>query len=425
MAGDDLQAKVDALRQAVRQLSVLVEISVTLNESLDLNTVLALIVREAKKLLRCEGASILLYDAEARELFFAESSSIIRDKLMGRAVPLRGSLAGKAFLSRQVVINNRADADPQHYARVGEQLRQPVTTVLAVPLLVQGQPIGVLEAVNKRGGAFDDDDGGLLSVLASQAAVAINNARLLAEIRKAYDDVREADRLKSDFMALASHELRTPLGIIIGYASFLQDEQETGVASHADEILKAAMRMRRILDDMTGLTLMRQSADTAHLTAVDVREAFRRAFSDLDDEWRTYGHQVKRAFADGIRVTADPEWLTRVLKNVLHNAMRFTEPGGVITVGAIPQGKQGLIWVQDTGIGLEKDQLERIFNEFYQAEDHMTRQHGGLGIGLSIARALIQAQNGKIWAESPGPGRGTRINILLPLAQQETSPFLV
>jgi signal transduction histidine kinase len=114
-------------------------------------------------------------------------------------------------------------------------------------------------------------------------------------------------------------------------------------------------------------------------------------------------------------VKCDPDKLKSAFVNLLDNAIRFTPEHGTITLGAMPRaGGEVLSWVQDNGIGIPQSELKKVFTEFYQIEPHTTRKHGGMGIGLSIAKGLIEAHGGKIWAESPGTGQGATFKVLLP-----------
>jgi histidine kinase len=117
-----------------------------------------------------------------------------------------------------------------------------------------------------------------------------------------------------------------------------------------------------------------------------------------------------------IPVNVDPEKTTLALVNLLNNAIRFSPEKSEITLGAVSQGSQVLVWVQDKGIGISVDKLQKVFEEFYQVEPPNTRHYGGLGIGLTIAKGIIEAQGGKIWAESEGKGRGSTFKVLLPAA---------
>lgn len=280
---------------------------------------------------------------------------------------------------------------------------------------IKDKPTGVLEALNKRDGNFDESDADILSVIASQAAVAIHNARLVKALQDAYNELRAADQLKTNFLALASHELRTPLGVIIGYASFLQEESPSELSDHAKQVLNAAMQMRVLVDAMTNLNTLRSKDMVMHRQVIPVQQILLGAYGEVKRLADAKGHQVTLNLPEGpIPVKCDPVKLTSAFVNLLDNAVRFTPDGGKITIGAKAQPGAVLTWVQDSGKGIPEGELKKIFQEFFQIEPHTTRKHGGMGIGLSIAQGLIEAHGGKIWAESPGLGKGATIKVLLP-----------
>jgi GAF domain-containing protein len=227
-----------------RQLAQLVRISVTLNSTLDPAELLRYIIEKAAELLGCEAASILLYDERRAQLYFTTATGSDTNKLAEIPVPLEGSIAGSVFReNRPMVINNVAN-DPRHFTGVGQKVQFQSRSLLAVPMRIRSQVTGVLEALNKRAGDFNDNDMRLLSVIASQAAVAINNAHLVQALQQANEELSRADKLKSDFMAIASHELRTPLGVILGYATFLKEDAKGELSEHANMVLTSALRLR-------------------------------------------------------------------------------------------------------------------------------------------------------------------------------------
>jgi len=239
-----------------QQLLRLVELSVTLNSTLDLDALLQLITATATELLDCEAASILLYDEKNPRLYFAAATGSDPAKLAEIPVPMEGSLAGTIFRTNQPIILNNAEQDPRHYSLVSDHIKFKIDTLLGVPMPIKDRTVGVLEAVNKHDGVFTDSDVAILTVTAAHAAIAINNARLLSATRQALEKVKETNQIKSHFLSLASHELRTPLGIIIGYATFLQEEAKGELSDHAQQVLNAAAQMRSLLDQMNNLTLL-------------------------------------------------------------------------------------------------------------------------------------------------------------------------
>lgn len=397
----------------------LVELSVTLNSTLDLDALLQLITATATELLDCEAASILLYDEKNPRLFFAAATGSDPKKLAEIPVPIENSLAGAIFRTNQPLILNNAEQDPRHYSLVSDHIKFKINTLLGVPMPIKDRTMGVLEAVNKRSGGFTESDVTILSVIATHAAIAINNARLLTATQKALDKVRETNQIKSNFLSLASHELRTPLGIIIGYATFLQDGVEGEASQHAFQVLGAAEQMHSLLDQMSNLTLLQTDEMYIQPTEVSIQDVLNFAIDEI--KYFASRRDMKLVFAfrdDPIFVYVDPEKTTLAFVNLLNNAIRFSPEGSEIVIGAVPQGNQVLAWVQDHGIGIPVDKLQKVFEEFYQIEPPNTRSYGGLGIGLTIARGLFEAQGGKVWAESEGEGHGSTFKVLLPAAQE-------
>ena len=397
-----------------QQLLRLVELSVTLNSTLDLDELLQTITATATELLDCEASSILLYDEKNPRLYFAAATGSNPEKLAEIPVPMEGSIAGTIFRTNQPLILNDVEQDPRHYSQVSDQIKFHPKTLLGVPMPIKDRTVGVLEALNKRDGVFTDRDVAILSVTAAHAAIAINNARLLKTTQQALDKVKETNSIKSHFLALASHELRTPLGIIIGYATFLQEEAKGELSDHAQQVLNAAAQMRSLLDQMNNLTLLQADEMEMKPQKISIQDILNIASDEIMYSAARRNLTLTYAFKDDpIYVSVDPEKTTLAFVNLLNNAIRFSPDGSQIVIGAIDQGKNVLAWVQDHGIGIPTDKLQKVFEEFYQIEPPNTRRYGGLGIGLTIARGLIEIQGGTISAESEGPGKGATLKVVL------------
>jgi signal transduction histidine kinase len=282
---------------------------------------------------------------------------------------------------------------------------------------IKDRTVGVLEAVNKRNGVFDEHDARLLSVTAAHAAIAINNARLLRATQRALERVQEANQLKSNFLTLASHELRTPLGIIIGYSTFLKEDAKGKLSDHANQVLTAAGQMRSILDEMNNLAMLKSDDMILKPQKVAMEDILAYACEGLREIAATRKQNLEYAFPEEAYIVhVDIDKTALAIGNILGNAIRFSPEGTDITIGVTRDGDQVLSWVQDQGIGIPADKLQKIFEEFYQIEPPNTRHYGGLGIGLTIAKGLVEAQGGRIWAESRGVGRGSTFKVLLPMA---------
>lgn len=214
------------LEKRVRQLERILAVNVELVSNPQQSSLLTKIAQTAAELTESESASILLLDERTGDLrFCAAATTEVASLLSEIPVPVTHSIAGTVLRERQPMVVHNVQADPRHFREVGQAIGFETRSLLAVPLQVQERCIGVLEAVNKRCGSFTDEDREILTILAAQAAVAIENARLLEELQKAHRKLQELDRLKSDFITIASHELRTPLSLILGYASLLQEQQ--------------------------------------------------------------------------------------------------------------------------------------------------------------------------------------------------------
>jgi signal transduction histidine kinase len=400
-----------------QQLKRLVELSMTLNSTIDLNDLLGLIITTAAELLNCEAASILLYDERNPRLYFAAATDSNPAQLAETPVPIDGSLAGTIFRTNQHLILNDVAHDPRHYSLVSEHIKFKVRSLLGVPMSIRERTVGVLEAVNKRSSPFDARDAALLSVTATHAAVAIDNARLLQSTRKALQQVRESDRLKSNFLSLASHELRTPLGLIISYSTFLKADVGGENSDRAGQVLNAARKMRSLLDEMNNLAMLKSDEMLLKPQQVSIQDVLTLACEGIEE--LAFAQEKRLNFIlpnEPIFVHVDISKTTLAFTNLLNNAIRFSLPGCEISVGAIRNGEDVLAWVQDRGRGIPSDQLQRIFEEFYQVEAAKSVHPGGLGIGLSIAKGIIEAEEGEIWAESEGEGAGATFKVLLPIS---------
>ncbi len=412
------------LHTIAEQMARLIEVSLTLNSTLNLEELLQFITRSATEVLDCESVSILLYDEKHGRLNFAASTGIEPKDLSEAPVPLENSLAGTIFRENKGISLAEVQSSTRAFLAIPKNLNIEVKNLLAMPMRIKGKATGVLEALNKRGRSFDENDADLLTVIANQAAVAIHNARLMKALQDAYDELNITDQLKTNFLALASHELRTPLGVIIGYATFLQEEAHGELSEHAKQVLNAAMQMRVLVDAMTNLDMLRSKEMVMHRLIIPIQQVLHSAYEGVRKLAEAKGQNIALDIPKTpIRVKCDPERLTSVFVNLLDNAVRFTPEGGRILMGATVRTGAVLVWVQDTGIGIPPEEIKRIFKGFYQIEPHTTRKHDGMGIGLSIAKGLIDAHDGKIWAESPGPGKGSTFKVLLPCVSSSPQPL--
>lgn len=403
--------------QEIRRLNRLVTISLAINSTLELRPLMKIIMDHAAEITESESASVMLYDQNANELHFvAATTNTPAANLLSIPVPLEGSLAGTILRENRAIVLDDVTSDPRHYRGADDQSGFDTRSLLGVPMRYRDQPIGVLEAVNKRHGTWTDDDRRNMLILASQSATAIKNAQMLEQLQRAYNELDQLDKLKNDFIAIASHELRTPLSVILGYATFLKEDAQDDVSAHAGAVLNSALRMRNLIEDMTNLRYIKLGEAELQREHIPLTAIFQAAESDVASMAQAKGHAFDVNAPDmSLVVVVDRIKFGMALTNLLNNAIKFTPSGGHITLSY--KRKPGAVWivVTDTGVGIPQEHLSRIFEEFHQVEDHMTRRHGGMGLGLAIAKALVEAHGGRIWAESGGLGRGSTFTINLPL----------
>ena len=403
------------LRQMVVRLSRLVEISVTLNSTLELDRLLQFIIRSAADLVESDAASILLVSEKSRDLYIAAATDVDPETLQNVPVPKEGSIAGTIFREDQPLILNELDSAAQYYPEVGEG-KFAVSSIIGVPLRIRDEVTGVLEAVNKRQGIFDEADLQTLTNIASLAAVAIRNARQLDALNRAYEELGKLDKLKTDFISIASHELRTPLGLILGNASLLKELAGDNVSEHAEAVISSALRMRVLIEDMTNLNMLQAGSADLVLSKQPLEHIVQMAYEEVFGLIEAREQTIKIVLPqESLEAMVDRPKMTMALTNLLNNGVRFTPEKRELQLVLEHHGQEAWLRVRDEGIGLEPDELETVFDSFYQVEDHLTRQHDGMGLGLPIVKAIAESHGGRAWVESDGPGQGATFTIALPL----------
>ncbi|NIM93724.1 MAG: GAF domain-containing protein [Anaerolineales bacterium] len=407
----------------VKQLERIVEISRYLSSTHDLDQLLQAIVDVAIELTQSEGASILLFDTASGELRFEAGPDFQRNDLKTISVPLENSVAGWIFTHARPMVIQDAANDPRVYREVDQTLSSHTISLLGVPLKVKEKPIGVIEAINKQNkGQYTEDDLAVLETLAGQAAIAIENVRLLNKLQEANAELMRLDRMKSDFIAIASHELRTPLGLILGHATFLKETVTGSYHEQLDVIIRSAMRLKDIIEDMATIAHEEEGTSVVRKDEFSVRDLVINTTNEFMEAANTKGLNLEYDLPpnDNLTIVGDQEKIAVALTNLVQNAITFTDQGGKVGVKAELDEGYVKIMVVDTGIGVPENEQERIFERFYQVESHLTRKHGGMGLGLSIAKAMVEMHNGQIWCESK-EGMGSIFCFMLPINEEKAN----
>ncbi|HEY1379601.1 MAG TPA: response regulator [Gemmataceae bacterium] len=302
-----------------------------------------------------------------------------------------------------------------------------VRSAAVVPLRARGRTLGVLTlAYGPSGRAHKPDDLTLVEDLASRAAIALDNARL-------YEDVQQADRQKNEFLSMLAHELRNPLAPIRNAVAVLRATgTDPSALNWAGGVIDRQVRhLVRLVDDLLDISRITRGKIRLRPEPVDVAAVVAQAVEASRPEIEARRHRLEVSVTQQpLWVNGDPARLAQVLTNLLNNAAKYTEPGGRVWLTADaacaekdPARPLGLavLSVRDTGIGIPPDMLPRVFDLFTQGDHSLDRSEGGLGIGLTLVRRLVELHGGTVTAASDGPGRGSEFTVRLPLADRAES----
>ncbi len=384
-----------------------------------MDALLKQIITEAASLTNAEAASILLLDPYTRELRFKATSDDMPPEMADTPVPLNNSIAGAVLTSNKALIVNDVSKEPRWNPEISKALEFPTGSILGVPMHDVYRPVGVLEALNKVDGPFTQEDVAILSILADLAGVAVEKARLFEELQHANQQLNQLDRLKSDFIAVASHELRTPLSIILGYVTYLREMANEDSAGQLDSVLRAAVRLRNLIQDMLNLQYIDAGTASLDQSKVDLTEIIKTFVAERDETFLAKKQVVKTILPEvPMPVIVDQNMFQVILNNLFDNAVKFSPEEGEITISIEKHGNETWVSVKDTGVGIAKAQLKRVFNRFYQIEHHLRRQYEGMGLGLAIAKELAELNRGRIWADSE-LGKGSQFYVAFPTYKEK------
>jgi len=349
----------------------------------------------------------------------------------GTLVESGQAVAWQAFEQQQTILST----DTPVCRLDGAELRR----ALAVPLRAQGNVSGILLLCDDRDTAFRPGIQESVTLLANHAGAALRNASLYGELEQAYQRVQELDRLKSEFISIASHELRTPLSIVLGYTMMVRDRSENEQRLYLERVMDSAQRIKDIIDDMVSLRHLDTGETELATDQVVIQDIIGNAIERVRPAANEQQQQISADLPEEpIQFICDYEKVLLVLGHLLTNAVRFTPEGGRIEVHATlrPSGPLDsggsrqipkiedlsqypwvVVEVKDTGIGIPESEQPRIFDRFYQVADSLTRDHGGIGLGLALVRELVSVLGGTVWVNSQA-GRGSTFAFALPYRQR-------
>ena len=414
-------------RALAARTHLLYELSAAVSKAVTLDAVAKAIVRHGRFVVGASAGSIaLLADRGTQfETLYAEDYARQPVEAWHHFPAERGLCSTTAVETRQPVFVGSFAEWQQAYPRSASLAADSgFVSAATLPLMVEDAAIGVLAFHFMAPVHFDDEYRALLVSVAQHCVQAVDRARLYEAAQRARADAEAANRSKDDFLSTVSHELRTPLTAVLGWATMLRngslDPSRTTRAIEA--ICNNATRQAQLIDELLDVSRIAGGRAPLDLRPLDLRDTIRGAVETVMPLAEAKGVEVRLGVHPSVPVTGDPRRLEQVFLNLLSNAVKFTPPGGRVTVDAGVSDLSVEVRVADSGSGIDRAFLPHVFERFRQAEGSTARTANGLGLGLFIARHLVEAHGGSIRAESAGPGSGATFIVHLPVAATADVP---
>jgi signal transduction histidine kinase/CheY-like chemotaxis protein len=391
-----------------------------LSEAVTVDAVARAVVQQGNVVVGATSGSVLLLVGDGSEL------AVVHAEAYGRVVkdllhtPVEPGLCEADAVQRRapIFVASWDDAQEQYWRSATSAADAAYVSSAVLPLLVEGAPTGVLRFDFSVPVNFDSEYKALLVSVAQHCTQALDRARLYEGEQRARAGAEEANRHKDEFLSIVSHELRTPLNAVLGWAAMLQkDTSDASLTARAvQSIHDNASRQARLIDDLLDVSRIVAGRTSLDMQPVDLASLITGVVESFIPVAASGHVDLHVPHLPAATVTGDPRRLEQVFFNLLANALKFTEPGGRIEIdGAVTNGVVE-VRVHDSGIGIEPEFLPHVFEPFRQANSTSTRNYGGLGLGLSIAKQLVDAHDGTIRVESEGVGCGAVFLVAFPVA---------
>jgi signal transduction histidine kinase len=410
-----------------RDLTATSEILQTISRSpTDVRPVFTAIAKSAALLTGAVMASVYEFDGSLIHLRVVEPGDwphANEFRLNFPTAPAPTLAAGRVILDRALLHLADLQNDPDTPELTREWARRmSLRSVLWVPMLREGAPVGVIGVTRREFGLFSDEQVRLLQTFADQAVIAIENVRLFKELQAANRELAAASQHKSEFLANMSHELRTPLNAIIGFSEVLTDGMFGELNEKQEEYLKdihaSGTHLLSLINDILDLSKIEAGRMELELTEFDLPTAIENALMLVRERAGRRSLSLETHIDDGLgEIRADERKVRQVVLNLLSNAIKFTPEGGRIDVGAVPKDGFVEVSVGDTGIGIAPEDQEKVFEEFRQVGT-AAKKIEGTGLGLTLCRKFVELHGGRILVKSE-LGTGSTFTFTIPVRRRE------
>ncbi|HEY4910096.1 MAG TPA: GAF domain-containing protein [Methylomirabilota bacterium] len=418
----ELDARNHDLTETLEQQTATSEILRVISSSqTDVQPVFETIAENSLRLCEATFSTVFRFDGELVHLaalrnLAPEGAAAIREAF---PMPLsRAGASARAIMTRSIVHIADVREDPE-YALQGLAQTASFRSILSVPMLRDGQPIGTITVAADRTEPFPDKQVALLKTFADQAVIAVENVRLFTEIQEKTGQLEIANRHKSEFLANMSHELRTPLNAVIGFSEVLLErmfgEINPKQEEYLQDILSSGKHLLSLINDILDLSKIEAGRMELEAQPFDLPAALDNALTLIRERAARNSIGLVVHVDPGIgEIMADERKIKQVLLNLLSNAVKFTPEGGKITMSAALNGAAVEVSVADTGIGIAAEDQQAIFEEFRQVGSDYARKREGTGLGLALARRLVELHGGTLTVASE-PGKGSTFTFTIPV----------
>lgn len=394
-------------------------LTAALSESVTLAAVARAVVLQGRIAVGATAAEVLLLVEEGAmlETLHAEGDAMSPS---GRHPLEAGFCSTDAVRQGRAIYISSFEEWQQRYAAAASRAADGgYVSAATLPLLVDRDPIGVIAFYFTAPVSFDDEYRELLVSVAQDCAQALDRARLYEAAQKARAEAESANRLKDEFVSIVSHELRGPLNAILGWTDMMRRGtiDSEGATRALQAVHDNATRQARLIEELLDFSRVSSDALKLEREEVEISSLLRGVVESILPDAIAKGVTLEFPPAPFTPVTGDRSRLEQVFFNLLGNALKFTPPHGKISVD-VRQGPDTVdVRVTDSGMGIEPELLPYVFDRFKQGDRAAGREYGGLGLGLSIARQLVEAHEGHIMVESRGKGQGATFSVSLPLSR--------
>ncbi len=389
-----------------------------INSDQETDQILNQLVKTSAEILHASQVVIVLYDYVINGLRILSDSICSHESYKEKMIEIDESFFGNAYFNDGISSITNIQNNENFNQKIDGQLilTEGVKSIIATQILSpKNKKLGVIAATFENEiDPKDEETQLLLKIISQQAAIIISKAKLFQDMEQTLDNIANFEQMKTAFIAITSHELRTPLGVIIGYATYLQNLVSSENKEFVDAILNSAVRLKEIIEDTRTLKNFQNDQATVHLKNSKINlllEDVVKANSFL-----AYNDNIKISMKfppNDVKANIDKEKFTTAMDHLIRNALLFNKQNGMVKVILEEDDDFFTVSILDSGIGIPEEDLDKIFDRFYQVSSHLTRNIGGMGLGLSICKSIVEMHHGQISVQSV-LGRGSRFIVMLP-----------